>query len=57
MKDSMGGNCETIMLCCISPAERALRDTLNTLKYGNLTRLIKNRPVINEVIHVEEIFL
>ena len=57
MKDSMGGNCETIMLCCISPAERALRDTLNTLKYGNLTRLIKNRHVINEVIHVEEIFL
>ncbi|XP_066930642.1 kinesin-like protein KIF16B isoform X1 [Clytia hemisphaerica] len=48
MKESMGGNCETIMLCCISPAERALRDTLNTLKYGNLARLIKNKPTLNE---------
>jgi len=49
MKEALGGNCETIMLCCISPAERALRDTLNTLKYGNLARLIKNRPIVNEV--------
>jgi len=52
MKEALGGNCETIMLCCISPAERALRDTLSTLKYGNLARLIKNRPIVNEVFIV-----
>jgi len=48
MKDALGGNCETIMLCCISPSAKHLRDTLSTLKYGNLARQIKNTPIINE---------
>ena len=49
MKEALGGNCETVMLCCISSMETSLRDTLSTLKYGNLARHIKNKPIVNEV--------
>lgn len=48
MKDALGGNCETIMLCCVSACEKSLRDTLCTLKHGNLARHIKNKPILNE---------
>lgn len=51
MKDALGGNCETIMLCCVSACEKSLRDTLCTLKHGNLARHIKNKPILNEVEH------
>ena len=50
MKDALGGNSETIMVCCLSPSEKNLHETLNTLKYGNLARHIQNKPQINEVI-------
>ncbi|XP_065644289.1 kinesin-like protein KIF16B isoform X2 [Hydra vulgaris] len=48
MKDALGGNSETIMICCLYPSEKNLRETLNTLKYGNLARHIQNKPQINE---------
>ena len=49
MKDSLGGNCNTVMLCCISPSDRVLQETLNCLKHGSLARNIINQPVVNEV--------
>ena len=53
LKDALGGNCETVMLCCVSTSESSLRDTLSTLKYGHLARQIKNSPVVNEVRHLK----
>ena len=55
LKDALGGNCETVMLCCVSTSESSLRDTLSTLKYGHLARQIKNSPVVNEVRHLKQI--
>ena len=52
LKDALGGNCETVMLCCVSTSESSLRDTLSTLKYGHLARQINNSPVVNEVRHL-----
>jgi len=35
LKDSLGGNCRTVMIANISPAFSAFEDTLNTLKYSD----------------------
>lgn len=38
LKDSLGGNSKTLMICCISPAARDFDETLNALKYANRVR-------------------
>ena len=35
LKDSLGGNARTLMICCISPAAANFDETLNALKYAN----------------------
>ena len=35
------------MIACCSPAETNYEETLNTLKYANRARNIKNKPVVN----------
>lgn len=47
LQDSLGGNSRTVMLACISPADSNFEETLNTLKYANRARNIKNKPVVN----------
>jgi kinesin family protein 18/19 len=41
LKDSLGGNCRTIMIANISPAVTSYEDTLNTLKYAHRAKSIK----------------
>ncbi len=48
LQDSLGGNSQTLMLACISPSDSNLQETLNTLKYANRARNIKNRVAINQ---------
>ncbi|KAK2466821.1 hypothetical protein APHAL10511_001079 [Amanita phalloides] len=48
LQDSLGGNAHTLMIACVSPAEWNVAETINTLKYANRARNIKNRAVINE---------
>ncbi|KAF8623536.1 hypothetical protein AX15_006312 [Amanita polypyramis BW_CC] len=48
LQDSLGGNAHTLMIACVSPAEWNAAETINTLKYANRARNIKNRAVINE---------
>lgn len=44
-----GGNAYTLMIACVSPVEYNLSETLNTLKYANRARNIKNQATLNEV--------
>ncbi|KAL0946833.1 hypothetical protein HGRIS_013002 [Hohenbuehelia grisea] len=48
LQDSLGGNAHTLMIACASPAEWNVGETVNTLKYANRARNIKNRAVVNE---------
>ncbi|XP_037037974.1 kinesin-like protein KIF21B isoform X3 [Bradysia coprophila] len=48
LQDSLGGNSQTLMIACISPSDRDFMETLNTLKYANRARNIKNRVQINQ---------
>lgn len=41
LKDSIGGNCRTVMIAAISPSSLAYEDTYNTLKYADRAKEIK----------------
>nr|XP_058904818.1 kinesin-like protein KIF18B [Kogia breviceps] len=41
LKDSIGGNCRTVMIAAVSPSSLAYEDTYNTLKYANRAKEIK----------------
>lgn len=47
LQDSLGGNSHTVMIACVSPADYNCDETLNTLRYADRARKIKNRPVVN----------
>ncbi|XP_027482265.2 kinesin-like protein KIF18B isoform X3 [Zalophus californianus] len=41
LKDSIGGNCHTVMIATVSPSSLTYEDTYNTLKYANRAKEIK----------------
>uniref|UniRef100_A0A672UIB0 Kinesin-like protein n=1 Tax=Strigops habroptila TaxID=2489341 RepID=A0A672UIB0_STRHB len=49
LKDSLGGNCRTIMIAAISPSSMFYDDTYNTLKYANRAKDIKSSLKSNVV--------
>lgn len=54
MKDSLGGNCRTVMIANLSPAVHVFEDTYNTLNYANRAKNIKvnvQRNVLNVANH------
>ncbi|ONH69479.1 Kinesin-like protein KIP3 [Cyberlindnera fabianii] len=48
LKFSLGGNCKTVMIVCISPSSLHYDETLNTLKYANRAKEIKTKVVRNQ---------
>ncbi|KAF3686516.1 Kinesin-like protein KIF18A Marrow stromal KIF18A [Channa argus] len=49
LKDSLGGNCRTVMIANISPSSKSYDDTHNTLKYANRAKEIKSSLKSNVV--------
>lgn len=45
--DSLGGNSHTLMIACVSPADSNMEETINTLRYADRARKIKNKPIVN----------
>ncbi|KAJ3415073.1 Protein CBR-klp-13 [Chytridiales sp. JEL 0842] len=43
LKDSLGGNCRTVMIANVSPANINFEETCNTLKYASRARMIRNK--------------
>jgi kinesin family protein 18/19 len=57
LKDSLGGNCKTVMIANISPSSSQFEETINTLKYANRAKNIKTKQVANKklvAIHIAE---
>ncbi|GEQ66977.1 hypothetical protein JCM33374_g640 [Metschnikowia sp. JCM 33374] len=48
LKFSLGGNCKTVMIVCISPSSQHYDETLNTLKYANRAKEIKTKVMRNQ---------
>jgi len=47
LQDSLGGNSHTLMIACVNPSVSNLEETLNTLRYADRARKIKNKPIVN----------
>ncbi|KAJ2139728.1 hypothetical protein GGH17_000304 [Coemansia sp. RSA 788] len=47
LQDSLGGNSQTLMLACISPSSKNSPESLNTIRYANRARNIRNRVAVN----------
>ncbi|OXB62504.1 hypothetical protein ASZ78_008142 [Callipepla squamata] len=47
LKDSLGGNAKTVLITCISPSSSDFDESLNSLKYANRAKNIRNKPVVN----------
>lgn len=57
LKDSLGGNCRTVMIANISPSNQTFEETHNTLKYANRAKNIKTvvqRNVLTVEYHVSK---
>ncbi|CAB3411081.1 unnamed protein product [Caenorhabditis bovis] len=55
LQDSLGGNSFTVFLACISPADTNSQETLNTLRYADRAKQIKNKPIVNKNPKAEEV--
>ena len=47
LQDSLGGNSHTLMIVCASPATSNMEESLNSLRYADRARKIKNKPILN----------
>eukprot|EP01029_Cantina_marsupialis_P001097 TRINITY_DN10891_c0_g1_i1.p1 TRINITY_DN10891_c0_g1~~TRINITY_DN10891_c0_g1_i1.p1 ORF type:complete len:750 (-),score=269.13 TRINITY_DN10891_c0_g1_i1:294-2543(-) len=47
LQDSLGGNCKTVMIACVSPADSNFDESANTLRYAARARNIAIKPVAN----------
>ncbi|XP_063268293.1 kinesin-like protein KIF7 isoform X1 [Prinia subflava] len=60
LKDSLGGNAQTVMIACVSPSSSDFDESLNTLNYASRAQNIQNKAVVNcrrETEHIEELHL
>lgn len=49
LKQSLGGNCKTVMIVCVSPSSSHYDETHNTLQYANRAKEIKTKAIRNVV--------
>ncbi|KAL8840893.1 MAG: hypothetical protein Q9170_001157 [Blastenia crenularia] len=57
LKFSLGGNCKTVMIVCVSPSSQHFEETQNTLRYANRAKNIQTkvtRNVYNVNRHVKD---
>ncbi len=47
LRGSLGGNHKTLMIACVSPSLSNAEETINTLRYANRTKNIKNKAKAN----------
>jgi kinesin family protein 18/19 len=60
LKFSLGGNCKTVMIVCVSPSSHHFDETQNTLRYANRAKNIQTkvtRNVYNVNRHVKDFLM
>lgn len=48
LKNALGGNSKTYMICAIRPGAKFFDETVNTLRYADRVKQIRNKAIINE---------
>jgi hypothetical protein len=49
LKDSLGGNTKTVMMCCVSPEMEHYHQTYYTLMYASRAKKVRNYTLVNRV--------
>lgn len=57
LKNSLGGNAKTVLICTASPADEHCEMTVNTLRFGSMAKIIKNNAKVNETFDNNEAML
>jgi len=47
LQESLGGNCKTCLVVCVSPGEESKQETLSSLEFGSRAMSIQNAPRVN----------
>ena len=47
LKDSLGGNCRSVMIAAVTRAHTSFEDTFNTLRYAERAKTIKTKVSFN----------
>lgn len=55
ISDALGGNSKTLVITCISPSENNVEETISTLKMAIEMKKIKNQPVIQKDLNIDEV--
>ena len=50
LRDSVGGNCKTVMLANIHCTAQHLEETISTLKFATRMMKVKNQAVLNSIV-------
>lgn len=48
LQNGLGGNSKTVMICALSPASTNYKESLETLKYAERMKKVKNVAIVNE---------
>ncbi|CAJ1938781.1 unnamed protein product [Sphenostylis stenocarpa] len=51
LQESLGGNAKLALVCAVSPAQSCKSETFSTLRFAQRVKAIKNKAVVNEVMH------
>ena len=54
LQGTIGGNCATIFVACVSPSAVSREESLSTLRYASYAKKIKNAPVQNKKFNLAE---
>jgi len=50
LKNSIGGNCKTILIANIYPEQRHLEETISTLRFASRMKNVTNEATVNEAL-------
>lgn len=53
LRDSLGGNCKTLMIAAVSPEPAQIAETISTCQFAQRVALVKNAAYINEELEPE----
>jgi kinesin family protein 6/9 len=53
LRDSLGGNCKTLMIAAVSPESAQIAETISTCQFAQRVALVKNAAYINEELEPE----
>ncbi len=50
LKNSIGGNCKTILIANVYPESRHLEETISTLRFASRMKNVTNEATVNEAL-------